>query len=351
MLELRSIHKSFVAGHAVLCGVSLSAAAEEIVCLLGPSGCGKSTLLRIIAGLEQADRGQVLLRGGEVNSHPVHQRKIGLMFQDYALFPHLTVADNIAYGLRMQRMPAAQQRARVAELLALVELGGYEGRAVDGLSGGEQQRVALARTLAPNPALLLLDEPVANLDRQLREELTGMLRRVLKQVQATALLVTHDQEEAFVLADRVAVMRAGRIEQVDPPAALYQRPANTFVARFLGFQNLLPVRQDPLERDLLQTPAGQFRLCADSVAGQRLLIPPDAARLADEPPGPHAVRWVGRVVASTFRGSLVRVALLPAAGGEQPLWFELRSTGCVWAVGTELTLWLDPTRLQLVAES
>ncbi len=351
MLELRSIHKSFVAGHAVLRGLSLSVAAEEIVCLLGPSGCGKSTLLRIIAGLEQADRGQVLLGGREMNSQPAHQRRMGLMFQDYALFPHLTVAGNIAYGLRMQRMPAAQQRARVAELLALVELKGYEGRAVDALSGGEQQRVALARTLAPKPALLLLDEPVANLDRQLREELAGTLRRLLKQLRATALFVTHDQEEAFALADRVAVMRAGSIEQIDTPAALYQRPANTFVARFLGFQNLLPVCQDPQERSVLQTPVGEFRLCAESVAGQRLLIPPDAARLADEPPGPHAVRWVGRVVASTFRGSLVRVELLPAAGGDQPLYVELRSAGSVWPAGTELALWLDQTRLRLVAES
>ncbi len=185
MLEMVDIHKRFTPGKAVLQGVSLALAREEIVCLLGPSGCGKSTLLRIIAGLERADRGQVRLEGVEIGDLPAHRRGIGLMFQDYALFPHLDVAANVGYGLRMQGMPTAQRRARVDEMLALVNLTEYAARAVDDLSGGEQQRVALARTLAPNPALLLLDEPVANLDRLLREELVQELRRILKTLHMT----------------------------------------------------------------------------------------------------------------------------------------------------------------------
>ena len=183
----------------------------------------------------------MLLGGVDVSNQPAYTRGVGLMFQDYALFPHLSVAENVAYGLRMRNLPAAQRRDRVDEMLALVNLQGYASRGVDDLSGGEQQRVALARTLAPNPSLLLLDEPVANLDRLLREELVGELRRILKQLHLTTIFVTHDQEEAFALADRVAVMRAGRIEQVAAPAQLYRQPANTFVASFLGFDNLLPV--------------------------------------------------------------------------------------------------------------
>jgi thiamine transport system ATP-binding protein len=210
MLELRTISKRFAPDKQVLSAVDLAVPVGSIFALLGPSGCGKTTLLRVVAGLEQADAGGVWFGGEDVTAVPVHQRRFGLMFQEYALFPHMSVAQNIAFGLEMARLPRAQAAARVDELLDLVDLRGYADRSVERLSGGEQQRVALARTLAPQPRLLLLDEPLANLDRQLREELVGDLRAILSRVGVTTLVVTHDQQEAFVLADQLAVMNAGR---------------------------------------------------------------------------------------------------------------------------------------------
>jgi ABC-type Fe3+/spermidine/putrescine transport system ATPase subunit len=238
-LELFDIYKSFGATQAVR-GVSFEVAEREIIALLGPSGCGKSTVLALIAGLETPDSGDVRWDGISLLDTPPHLRGFGLMFQDFALFPHMSVLDNVAYGLRMARLPPGQVPLRVAEMLELVGLPGFEGRDVNTLSGGEQQRVALARSLAPHPRLLMLDEPLGSLDRNLRERLVLDLRTILRRMQQTAIYVTHDQEEAFVLADRVAVMNAGRIEQMDTPQSVYRRPASAFVARFLGFTNLLP---------------------------------------------------------------------------------------------------------------
>jgi ABC-type Fe3+/spermidine/putrescine transport system ATPase subunit len=355
MLEVVDIHKRFTPDKAVLQGVSLALAREEIVCLLGPSGCGKSTLLRIIAGLERADHGQVRLEGVEIGNLPAHRRGIGLMFQDYALFPHLDVAANVEYGLRMQGMPPAQRRARVAEMLALVNLTEYAARAVDDLSGGEQQRVALARTLAPNPLLLLLDEPVANLDRLLREELVSELRRILKALHVTTLFVTHDQEEAFALADRIAVMRAGRIEQVDAPPQLYRRPVNTFVAAFLGFRNLLPITVDAHAGHTVRTAAGVFTL-PDARPAQldptaRLLIPPDAAVLDVQSPGPTYTLLTGCVVGATFRGSVFQLEVEPVESeATSRLRFEFRNRGRVRLpqIGERIALWLDSAQMSVV---
>ncbi|MDH4365801.1 MAG: ABC transporter ATP-binding protein [Acidimicrobiia bacterium] len=220
--------------------VSLEVAPGETVAVVGPSGSGKSTLLRAIAGLEPLVGGEIRAGGRSLAGVPVPQRDVGLMFQDHALFPHLDVAGNVAFGLRMKRWPAGRQRARVAELLELVGLAGLERRAVHELSGGEAQRVALARALAPEPALLMLDEPFGSLDRVLREQLTAEVRGLLQELGQTALHVTHDQGEAFALADRVAVLAAGRLVQVGEPAALWHRPATRFVAEFLGHPNLWP---------------------------------------------------------------------------------------------------------------
>ena len=245
LLEIAHIYKSYP-GLPVLHDLSLTADEGEIVCLLGPSGCGKSTLLRIVAGLETPDAGQVRFDGQDLAGVPPHRRRFGLMFQDYALFPHKDVAGNVAFGLRMARLPASEISARVREMLALVGLSGAEQRRVTELSGGEQQRVALARSLAPGPRLLMFDEPLGALDRALREQLMNDLRVILKQVCVTAVYVTHDQEEAFAIGDRVAIMRArpdigegGRIEQIGTPQEVYRQPVNAYVARFLGFQNLI----------------------------------------------------------------------------------------------------------------
>jgi iron(III) transport system ATP-binding protein len=239
--------------------LSLHLDAGAIGCLLGPSGCGKTTTLRLIAGFEPLDAGQIHLGNRTLSrdgySLPAEQRQIGMVFQDYALFPHLTVAENIGFGLMAQRSPAS--RARVAELLALTHLEQYARQYPHQLSGGQQQRVALARALAPRPGLLLMDEPFSNLDVELRERLSLEVRALLKQEGMTALIVTHDQYEAFALADRVGVMHQGRIQQWDTPYNLYHRPANRFVADFIGQGVLVPgtvrsARQIEIELGVLE---------------------------------------------------------------------------------------------------
>ncbi|CAL9634344.1 Vitamin B12 import ATP-binding protein BtuD [Actinosynnema sp. ALI-1.44] len=220
-------------------GVDLSVGDGEVVALLGPSGCGKSTLLRTVAGLVPASSGGVTWDGADLAGVPVHRRGFGLVFQDGQLFPHRDVAGNVAFGLRMQRVDREARRKRVDELLELVGLAGYQRRRVTELSGGEQQRVALARALAPRPRLVLLDEPLSALDRALREQLAVDLARLLREAGATALVVTHDHDEAFTLADRVAVLRAGRIVQVGPPAEVWRSPADVETARFLGCGKVL----------------------------------------------------------------------------------------------------------------
>jgi thiamine transport system ATP-binding protein len=216
-------------------GVDLDVADGEVVCVLGPSGCGKSTLLRAIAGLERPVAGTVAWDGRDLAGVPSHRRNLGLMFQDHSLFPHRDVLGNVGFGLRMQHVPTANATARARELLALVGLAGYEHRRVSELSGGEQQRVALARALAPAPRLLMLDEPLGSLDRRLRDRLVVDLRELFVRLGVTALFVTHDHDEAFAVADRVAVMEAGRFEQIGDPATVWKRPATEFVARFLGY--------------------------------------------------------------------------------------------------------------------
>ncbi|MEP7764775.1 ABC transporter ATP-binding protein [Sanguibacter sp. 25GB23B1] len=221
-------------------GVSLTVAPGEVVALLGPSGCGKSSLLRAVAGLEPVAAGRVVWDGTDIGTVPVHERGFGLMFQDGQLFAHLDVARNVEYGLRMQRVPRGVRRARVDELLEVVGLPGSGQRSVATMSGGERQRVALARALAPQPQLLLLDEPLSALDRGLRERLAVDLRAALVATGTTALFVTHDHDEAFTVADRVAVMARGSLLQVAPPRELWSAPASREVAEFLGYQAFLP---------------------------------------------------------------------------------------------------------------
>jgi thiamine transport system ATP-binding protein len=224
--------------------VSFELAPGEVLAVIGPSGSGKSTLMRAIAGLEPLTRGRILAGGRSLHGVPTNQRDLGLMFQDHALFPHLDVAGNVGFGMKMQGRSGAERRDRVGALLELVGLGGFERRAVHQLSGGEAQRVALARALAPEPALLMLDEPFGSLDRLLREELTAEVRRLLVELGQTALHVTHDQVEAFALADRVAVLQDGRLAQVGRAEDLWRRPASVFVAEFLGHANVWPVVVD-----------------------------------------------------------------------------------------------------------
>ncbi|WP_299788334.1 ABC transporter ATP-binding protein [Ramlibacter sp.] len=240
-VRLDQIHHRYGAATAVE-SVSLAIAAGELVALLGPSGCGKTTLLRIVAGLVPQTSGSVCIGGEPVDALATNQRGAGIVFQNYALFPHMTVQDNVAYGLRARGEAAAVARATAREMLEMVHMAAFAGRYPRELSGGQQQRVALARTLAVRPRVLLLDEPFAALDKNLRLDMQIEIKRIQRELGITTILVTHDQDEAMSMADRIAVMRAGQVEQFDTPEAIYDRPASLFVASFIGTANLLPGR-------------------------------------------------------------------------------------------------------------
>jgi putative spermidine/putrescine transport system ATP-binding protein len=242
-VDITHCAKTYADGTRALLSTDLSIAAGEIVALLGPSGCGKTTLLRMIAGLETPDTGSTISFNGEdVSRIAVEDRNIGMVFQHYALFPTMNVQANIAYGLRVRGVPLAQRNARVAELINLVQLSGMEHKRVQELSGGQRQRVALARAIATQPRLLLLDEPLTALDAKLKESLRDELALMLRTLGMTAIYVTHDQQEAFAVADRLVVMQKGQIVQTGTPKMLYEKPTHAFVAEFLGHVNLLPTQ-------------------------------------------------------------------------------------------------------------
>ncbi len=310
-LSVDGINKFFGAHH-VLRDVSFEVARGEVVALLGPSGSGKTTLLRVLQGFESPDLGRILVDGAPVHEEAPARRGFGMVFQSYALFPHLTVGENVAFGLAANRMARARIAERVREVLALVELHGFENRRVAEVSGGQQQRVALARALAPLPRLLLLDEPLSNLDPALRERTRRLLRNVMVTTGITSILVTHEQEEAFELGDRIGVLNEGRLEQLAAPEELYEVPASRFVASFIGRSSLL---QGILEESsptatrvrllgggdasgVLDWPA---QASPDLVAGDAVdvLVRPEGLRFAEaEEPGAAA----GRVCARRFAG-------------------------------------------------
>ncbi len=324
MLTISHVTRAF-GSLQVLRGVSLTITDGEIVCLLGPSGCGKTTLLRTIAGLETADSGDIQVDRQSIRDVPIHERDFGLMFQDFALFPHMNVAQNILFGLRMRHMPKPQAQQRLHDVLELVGLKGFEQRDVAQLSGGERQRVALARSLAPSPRLLMLDEPLGSLDAALRERLVVELRDIIKRIGLTAIYVTHDQHEAFAIADRIAVMNAGQIEQVEAPPALYRQPKTPFVARFLGFQNIVPVTgridgkvQTPLgvfairPHPLIPSPPGGERNFSGAKRGEvSLLLHPDGLQLAAAGDGSRITGIVRELV---FSGDTYRVEIQHDSG-------------------------------------
>lgn len=313
-----------------LAEVDLDVDPGEVVAILGPSGSGKSTLLRAVAGLQPLAGGTVTIDGIDRTDAPPHRRGVGLMFQDHALFPHLDVGANVAFGLRMQGQAPAAARQRALELLELVGLSGTAGRAIHTLSGGEQQRVALARSLAPEPAVLLLDEPLGALDRPLRERLVEELRDVFARLELTVVAVTHDQREAFALADRLVVMDAGRLLQVGPPVEVWSAPSTARVARLLGFTNVAPAR---VEAGRLQSPWGDLGPVTDPLAA--VLVRPDGIRL--DPSGP--IR--GTVAQRTFAGSRTWVRV--EVDGAPALDLELAGAAMP-SVG-------EPVRLRIDADS
>ena len=286
-LQVIGASKSFGTMPAVT-NISLTAGTGELVCLLGPSGCGKTTLLRLIAGLETLDAGTIAFDGTDLRGMTPHMRGFGLMFQDLALFPHMDVAGNVGFGLRMQHLPRAEVRRRIDELLELVDLAGFGARKVHELSGGERQRVALARSLAPAPKLLMLDEPLGSLDRVLRESLQTEVRSILKEVGVTAIYVTHDREEAFAIADTIMVMDRGSLVQAGPPEALFRAPANEMVARSLGARNIIPATLVQTEGTVkIECPLGTLAVAGpvptDAAVGSAVLVLIDERALSVAP--------------------------------------------------------------------
>jgi putative spermidine/putrescine transport system ATP-binding protein len=288
-------------------GLSVDIAAGELVALLGPSGCGKTTALRALAGLDRVDSGRILVGGRDITGVPANRRDMGMVFQAYSLFPNMTARENVGYGLLMRRVAAATRRRTAGELLELVGLAEHADRYPHQLSGGQQQRVALARALAIKPAVLLLDEPLSALDAKVRLQLRDEIRRIQLEFGTTTLFVTHDQEEALAVADRVGVMRAGRLDQIAAPTELYARPATAFVAEFVGLTNRIPGVARSGSAEVLGTRVPLLPGSAES-GPATVLVRPEAVRVTPDPDGD------AHVLAASFLGSLCRVQVqLPDA--------------------------------------
>jgi spermidine/putrescine transport system ATP-binding protein len=318
-VEMRNLTKRFDEALAVD-AIDATINAGEFFSLLGPSGCGKTTTLRMIAGFERPTAGEILLDGADVAQVPPHRRNVHTVFQNYALFPHLDVFDNVAFGLRRRRVGKEEVRRRVPEAIRLVELTGLEGRRPQQLSGGQQQRVALARALVLRPAVLLLDEPLGALDAKIRKQLRMELKALQEEVGITFVFVTHDQEEALSMSDRVAVMNAGRIEQVGTPADVYESPATVFVADFLGISNLMDATAIERGAGWCQVAVGEFRLragCGDLGAAGPVKVVARPERLALLEHGADADNCLpGMIERTVYVGSSLQVIVRVATGAQ-----------------------------------
>ncbi len=336
-VELRGIRKAFAEVRA-LDGVSLDIASGEFFTLLGPSGCGKTTLLRTIAGFVEQDAGEIRLDGEPVDRLPAHRRDTGMVFQDYAIFPHLSVGGNVAFGLPERKVPRAEHGARVEHALGTVRMDGYADRMPHELSGGQQQRVGLARAMAIRPGVLLMDEPLSNLDAKLRVELREDIRDIQRELGITTIYVTHDQEEALVVSDRVCVMREGAVEQIGTPWEVYKRPATRFVAAFVGSMNF--IERWPAAWTPPPGPgAGDGVITAVRPEDVRLLDPGEA--LAGE-----AVEIEGEVAKVTFTGREAQYLLRTEAGVELVVQVARPGESTLHAAGTEVRAALPLQALQ-----
>ena len=349
ILEVEQLSNHYE-GQPLLQDVSFSLEKGEILCLLGPSGSGKTTLLRLLAGLEKEDAGTIRFCGMDIRDIPPHKRNFGMMFQEYALFPHKSVQQNVAFGLEMQHCPADELTRRVQTVLAMVGLAGLEHRHIDELSGGERQRVALARSLAPEPQLLLLDEPLGSLDRALRDRLTGEIRTILKALEVTAVFVTHDQAEAFSIADKVAILHHGVLQQFDTPENLYRHPINSTVASFLGFRNLIAGMV--VSDNMFDCPLGTLPVLSTILnkfsrlkTVPKLLIRPEGARLANcSTASNDDIQVSGTITDRQFQGSTYRLNLCV---DEISLSFDLPIDPPPPAIGQPIHLVLNPSALVL----
>jgi ABC-type Fe3+/spermidine/putrescine transport system ATPase subunit len=349
LLELKNLTKIYE--YPAVEGINLTLERGRILCLLGPSGSGKTTLLRLVAGLEQPDQGQVIFDGKDLKGLAPHRRQFGLMFQEFALFPHKSVYDNIAFGPQVQKRTPDDVGRLTQEMLNLVGLADKARRNVADLSGGERQRVALARSLAPQPRLLMLDEPLGALDRALRERLMLEIRVILKTLNMTAIFVTHDQSEALAVADRIAIMNRGRLEQLDSPEKLYLYPQSLFVARFLGFKNLLSGKVTP--DGGVQTDVGLFHPQSIPHAAQKeviLVLRPECARIVAPNSSTERTAVVsGRVASRLFTGQSYRTRIEISTG--VAMVFDLPNENPPPPVGRQVDLNLKPSGMVVIESS
>ncbi|MFM2447097.1 MAG: hypothetical protein RI936_1544 [Pseudomonadota bacterium] len=345
-VECRDIGLAY-GSNQVLKGIDMAIEPGEFFALLGPSGSGKSTLLRLIAGFNQHNRGQLLVDGRDITGVPPHARNIGMVFQSYALWPHMTVADNVAFGLVERRRPRDEVRRRTQEALALVGLADFAQRRPNQLSGGQQQRVALARTIVIEPQVLLLDEPLSNLDKKLREQMRVELKRLQRSLGITTIFVTHDQEEAMTTADRMAVLEAGVLQQVGTPRELFDAPVNRFVAEFVGSTNLLEGRLDAARGRFVVEGLGE--LPAPEGAGSALSVRPHAITVTARDAGRDPARaWFeAEVENAEFLGEFTRYEL---AAGARRLTADVPHTAHapLHARGAQVALGVDPRELRLL---
>jgi ABC-type Fe3+/spermidine/putrescine transport system ATPase subunit len=341
-LSLRGLQKHY-GDTAAVAGLDLDVAEGEFVTLLGPSGCGKTTTLGLIAGFLPLSAGDIRLRGRSVTGLAPFRRDIGVVFQDYALFPHMTAEENVAFGLKMRKVAKAETASRVAAALDLVKLAGLGARRPHELSGGQRQRVALARALVIRPQILLLDEPLSNLDLKLREEMRVEIAELQRALAITTVFVTHDQSEALVMSDRIAVMNAGRVEQVGRPVDIYERPASRFVAEFIGRMNLFPGR-------VAAGPVGLRVETARGVALELALPPglgaatavhiavrPERARVSLEPPPPDWLAERGQVEQVLYLGAAHEIRLALESGARSTV--EAPNTGAALGLAPGATVW------------
>jgi putative spermidine/putrescine transport system ATP-binding protein len=349
-IKFESVSKAF-GSHVVVDGLDLEIAEGEFLSLLGPSGSGKTTILMLLAGFERPTKGSILLNGRRIDQLPPYRRKMGVVFQNYALFPHMTVAENVAFPLEMQRVPRAEIAQKVQRALDMVRLGELKDRRPSQLSGGQQQRVALTRALVFEPSVILMDEPLGALDKQLREHMQLEIRELHKRLGVTVVFVTHDQSEALTMSDRIAVFNAGRIEQLDKPQAIYDTPRTRFVAQFIGETNLI-------EASIVGVSDGKARVAlADDVsllvdaapgiaAGQKVAISlrPERIQLADEPRSSNALHMT--IADYVYHGDHIRVQL--AKGGIHFVARRERLMGD-WAIGAPVVASFDPRDCTVLA--
>ncbi|MHB1305029.1 MAG: ABC transporter ATP-binding protein [Acidiphilium sp.] len=350
-IALDGLRRVFGAGMVAVDGVSLDVRPGEFFTLLGPSGCGKTTLLRMIAGFETPDSGRILISGREMQAVPPHKRAVNTVFQSYALFPHLTVAENIGFGLRMRGVGRAERRKRVDEIMGLLQIGAFAARNPAQLSGGQRQRVALARALVNEPEVVLLDEPLSALDAKLRAELQVELMRMQKRLGMTFIFVTHDQHEALVMSDRIGVMERGRLLQVGPVLDVYEQPGSVFVAEFLGLSNIFPITSKGA--GTIDTPFGPLAIAAAPGAHRTAMIRPEKIWLYSEAGAPQGRpnMFAGTVCEAIYMGAATQYRV-ELAGGQIVLAYDTNNQAAErsWRPGESVAVELKPGNIMLIGE-